>query len=127
METPKKFYRYEAHLYTNIDSGEIGIPSYTISKFRMPTMCLFTYNLHKETPKGYWIGYGHPDNGYVKGDSIWVSKTSKKRYAYPTKEEALFNYIKRTEMRRKILEGQVDFCRSALMNAEKLMKKLKEE
>lgn len=114
-----EFYRYVAQQFTSINDNELSLrfnPNITLS--------LYTYNLHKETPKGYWIGYGHPDNGYVKGDSFWVSKTAKKRYAYPSKEEALTNYIKRTERRVKILRGQISNAEDGLSKANKLQKEL---
>jgi len=112
-----KFYRYEAVVYAELDrDGEFCSPS-----IRIPKIELTTLNLHKETPKGYWIGYGHPDNG-LQSHSRWVSKTAKKRYAYPTKEEALFNYIKRTEKRIKILKGQLKECEYGLMNANAMNK-----
>ena len=101
-----EFYRYEAHEYANLDmDGEYMKPD-----FPNPRLTLYTYNLHKETPKGYWIGYGHR----LQDHSRWVSKTAKKRYAYPTKEEAMTNFIKRTEMRIKILNWQVRVCEIAL-------------
>jgi len=103
--TPKydvmKFYRYEAVSYASMDhDGEYYSP-------RIPNVniVLSEFNLHRETPKGYWIGYGTLDSFH--GDSRWVSKTAKKRYAYPTKEEAMTNYIKRTERRMKILKAQL--------------------
>ena len=65
------------------------------------------YNLHKETPKGYWIGYGSLLDGQLRSQSQWVSKTAKKRYAYPTRAEALHNYIKRCEHRLAILKSQI--------------------
>lgn len=37
-----------------------------------------------ETPKGWWIN--------VDGKKTWISKTAKKRYAYPTREEALESF-----------------------------------
>ena len=43
-----------------------------------------------ETPKGYWIGW----NGVKEK---WVSKHSKKRYAHPTKEEAMAAYRHRKQ------------------------------
>lgn len=61
-----------------------------------------------ETPCGYWI----QPNPYCK--KKWVSKTGKKRYAYPTIQEARVNFIKRTEKRLKILETQVDCVQDAL-------------
>ncbi len=66
------------------------------------------YNLHKETPKGYWIGYGSLLEGQLRSNSIWIPKVSRKRFAYPTKEEALHNYIKRCEKRTAILRTQLN-------------------
>jgi hypothetical protein len=43
----------------------------------------------KETPKGCWVGY-HQGHKFR-----WVSNTSKKRFAHPTKQEALNAYKQR--------------------------------
>ena len=56
------------------------------------------YRIAKFTPKGCWI----ITNGGYKIDSIfniqkWVSLHSRKRFAYPTIEEARFNFQKRKE------------------------------
>lgn len=117
-----KFYRYEAVQYASL-----GIDGdYESSKFPNPVLELREYNLFKETPKGYWIGYGNYSVGYpignLKSNAHWVSKTAKKRYAYPTKEEALNNYIKRTERRIKILQYQIDSCKISLNLAKKNIK-----
>jgi len=69
-----------------------------------PKIVLEEMNLLKETPKGFWIGYGHTDVGSIRSQGRWVSKTSTKRYAYLTKEEAMENFIKRTQKRINILE-----------------------
>lgn len=51
-----KFYRYEAVQYATIDhDGE-----YVSSPFPNPKLELRTYDLIKETPKGYWIGLMNP-------------------------------------------------------------------
>jgi len=115
-----EFYRYKAVVYASMsnDDGDYG---YSKSFSRRPTMVLTTLNLHKETPKGYWIGYGHPDNG-LQSHSRWVSKTAKKRYAYPTKEEALTNYIKRTERRIGILKAHLEDSEYGLKLAQELEK-----
>ena len=105
-----QFYRYEAVVY-----AELGIEEYGSSRYPNPSIVLYTYNLHKETPKGYWIGYGYPNS--LQSHSTWVSKTAKKRYAYPSKEEAITNYIKRTERRVKILKSQLRISEIALINA----------
>lgn len=112
-----KFYRYEARIYAEHDhDGELISP-----RIRIPKIELTTFNLHKETPKGYWIGWGHPDNG-LRSHSRWVSKTAKKRYAYPTKEEAMTNYIKRTEYRIRILKSLLEECEHGLMKAKAIVK-----
>jgi len=117
-----KFYRYEAVSYASMDhDGEYVMPRYPNVKLE-----LREYELHKETPKGYWIGYGYPWDGLLKGHSRWVSKTARKRFAYPTKEEALTNYIKRTERRVKILKAQLLRSEIGLRNAKNLEKTEKE-
>ena len=115
-QTDKLFYRYEARTYAVL--GMDG--DYESPKFPNPKIQLMTFNLHKETPKGYWIGYGFyaPDN--LRANSTWVSKTARKRYAYPTKEEAMDNYIKRTEKRIKILKNLIWECEIALRKAKEI-------
>jgi len=97
-----EFYRYEIIEYAVHDFDNELISS----KFPNPKLVLSTYDLLKETPKGYWIGYSY--------SKIWISKTSKKRFAYPTKNEALTNFIKRTERRLNILEHQIISCKIGL-------------
>jgi hypothetical protein len=105
-----KFYRYEAVQYAVID-GYTG--EYTDSHFPNPKLEIREYDLLKETSKGYWIGYG--SLGYNRYNwKKWVSKTSKKRFAYPTEKEALINFIKRTEKRIEILDSQLIACRISL-------------
>ena len=117
-----QFYRYEAVSYADIDhDGEFVSPRYPNPKIE-----LRTYNLHKETPKGYWIGYGYYRPDMLRGNSRWVSKTGLKRYAYPTKKEAMWNYIKRTEKRVKILKAQLRTTEVALERAKALQKHEKE-
>jgi hypothetical protein len=104
-----RFYRYEAIQYAEHDyDGELVSP-----KYPNPKLELNVYELISETPHGYWIGY---DLIKLK----WISKTSKKKFAYPTKEEALTNFIKRNEKRIKILEYQIMYCKISLGHAMKL-------
>jgi hypothetical protein len=111
------FYRYETVQYASIGwNGE-----YTRSKFPNPKLELRTYDLTGETPKGCWIGY----IGSKKFK--WVSKTSKKRYAYPSKEEALNGYITRTKRRIEILDYQLSSCKIGIDLAEMEKKKLTEK
>ena len=112
-----KFYRYEAREYASLDMDG----DYVSSPIPNPKLELREYRLIKETPKGYWIGFeGFHSDVWKK----WVSKTSRRRFAYPTNEEALENYIKRTQRRIKILERQAWTCEIALGQAEILQKRL---
>jgi hypothetical protein len=48
----------------------------------------------------------------------WVSSTSKKRFAYPTKEEAVNAFRKRKERQVSILEERLRHARQALSTPE---------
>jgi hypothetical protein len=101
------FYRYESGNVQNI--GEL----YTSELIKR------TFKLKKETPKGYWIiQHGHPATLHSK--PRWVSKTAKKRYAYPTEKEALANCIARTKRRMKFLKRDLAIANSILHQAEKM-------
>lgn len=115
----KTFYRYETVQYAS-SSDHDGI-CYESSYIKLELRQL---NLFKETQKGYWIGYGSPVGSNWRGKSHWISKTSKKRFAYPTKEEALENFIKRTECRMKILSHQINVCRTSIDLAKQKIKNL---
>jgi len=115
MSEELQFYRYEWREWAWYDlDGELVAPAFPSLKIE-----LSRYGLAKETPKGYWIGFGfRPWHGLK-----WVSKTARKRYAYPSKAEALDNFIKRNERRIEILGWQLICCKEAL----KLAKNMKSE
>jgi hypothetical protein len=105
-----QFYRYEWQEYAECDhDGDYCAPS-----FPNPKLELRTYDLIKETEKGYWIGYKN-----FSSWKKWIPKTSKRRFAYPTKQEAMKNFITRTKRRIKILKWQIDCCNIALGFAER--------
>lgn len=84
-----------------------------------------TFSLIKETPCGYWIGaYGDVFSWDIK--KRWVSKTARKRYAYPTKEEAMNNFIKRKSRQSIILKYRLKDALIAEKLGKKLLKKLEE-
>jgi hypothetical protein len=93
LEIKNGFYRYEASYRTE-----------------HPELFLRTYPLLRPTPKGYWIS--------VEGVPRWVSSDTRKRFAYPTKREALIAFIKRTERRVKIIKGTLLLCSVTLQRAE---------
>lgn len=98
----KIFYRYVSktkhHIYFNVDGD------YHDTGMSTPYLELKIYHCFKETPKGFWIVRPYDNNGVNKR---WVSNSSAKRFAYPTKAEALESYIKRANRRLKILNGQL--------------------
>lgn len=80
------------------------------------------YYLIKETPKGYWIGDSwydanprEEDREWVSGQhKRWISKTSIKRFAYPTKEEAYDNFRFRKARYISIMEARIRQTQGAL-------------
>ena len=84
------------------------------------------FKLFKETPAGYWI---IPEYWSVEEEMVeprntrynkWVSKTSRKRFAYPTKEEALFSFKARKRRQIPILKAQLECTKEALKVAENI-------
>jgi hypothetical protein len=99
-----KFYRYKGVHYTTGWAVE-----------------LTTYNLHKETPHGYWIipDYIQRNDDWANEIKRWIPKKSRKRYAYPTKEEAMTNFVARTKRYVVILEANLNAAKSYLHIADK--------
>lgn len=88
---------------------------------------LLVYEIYKETEKGFWVVEIHeePKIGYWTGEYIFnkhfiLKKPGRKKYAYPTKKEALNNYILRTEKYKKILENNLHHCKKGLEFALKI-------
>jgi len=78
---------------------EDGNTSFYISKFKAI----------RETPCGYWVR----EPGWAKKER-WVSKTSCKRYAYPTKAEAKTAFIARRKRQLQIIAYQHTRTKAAL-------------
>lgn len=84
MEEIKKLYRYEVSRYDVEDN-----------------LRLISFDVIKETDKGYWIESGiFPKK--------WVKKGGRKKYAYETPKLALYNFIKRYEKYIDILETKIN-------------------
>lgn len=78
----------------------------------------YKYSLVKETPKGYWITfYTDAPYGYEKLREWkrlhWISKTSKKKFAYESRERAWNNYQLRKLRQIKILEARLANAKAA--------------
>lgn len=66
---------------------------------------LFVYPVLSTTPKGYWI--------YADGSRKWVSMTAKKRFAHPTRSEAVTSYKKRKDRQIAILQDKLNAAQLA--------------
>ena len=75
---------------------------YTITCWDLKTCKLFLqkFNVLRETELGYWFHY--------HGEEKWTSNKAKSRFAYPTKKEALINFIKRKEFYKSILDTRLE-------------------
>ena len=111
-----KFYRYQE------TSTPVGSWDYDLEIFRSyghddVKVELEIFELVKETPKGYWIvseSWVDLDEGFISLAKKWISKTSRKRFAYPTKQEALDSFL----IRKK---KQIEYVKRSLTNAEKAL------
>jgi hypothetical protein len=106
LEDRKIFYRYTITNFCNDGDAE----------FSQVKVFLNEFYLKKETAKGYWIS-DYP--------SRWVSKTSRKRFAYPSKEEAQINLIMRTKRRIRILTHQLEVAKQGLTLIRELCPKVR--
>lgn len=96
-------YRYEDRVYSTVSFGVNGGEEYGVTPVQLSLM---EFDVISETPCGYWIIW--PMEKY------WVSKTAKKRFAYPTKEEALRSFRKRKERQISIYSARLKRAKEAL-------------
>ena len=79
----KTFYRFEDVAY---DGGDVRVME---RKFK----------LRKETPCGYWLEQDDYFRGHLTLEEdlplCWVSKTARKRFAYPTRALAIESFVAR--------------------------------
>jgi hypothetical protein len=113
------YYRYNDGAITEIEY----CPRYLI---------LNSYEVLSETKCGVWIRYPERDRylyspmKYIQGKkfilerSIWYKSTTNKRFAWPTKDEALVSYIARKEKQIAILENQLENAREFLAKAKEM-------
>ena len=81
-------------------------------------LSLHKYKVTKETPCGYWILLY---DGFT--DKKWVGKTTTKRFAYTTTEDALVGFICRKKRQIKILKAKLTTAKTLLDVAEKMIEK----
>lgn len=80
---------------------------------------LRTFPVVRTTRCGVWIQCASYD---LKGDKFVLSN-ARKRFAYPTKKEALAAFIARKRSQYGILMGQAEWARAALTAAQKMQER----
>ena len=106
-----KLYRYEedtrASFGRDINGEIIGPTSYTHA------LRPYEFDVDKETEKGYWV--------LTFEGRKWISKYSIKRYAYPSKKEALEAFIYRKKRQVGIMENRLGHVKHYLALAKELL------
>lgn len=108
-----KLYRYSAKYTSWVDE-------YDNVHTNFPTIELTEYKVIKETEKTWRITHDWDDF-----QSLWskvVRKNARKKFAYPTKEEAAKSFLLRKNKQVKILEKQLSNAKYEQILAENLMK-----
>ena len=83
-----------------------------------PNLKLLTFDISRETPKGFWID----DRTNYELQVRWVPGYTVRRYAYPTKKEALNNFKERTKRCLFLQECAADNSRQYLNFIKDLIK-----
>ena len=104
-------YRYEKRYVTDESQEHISTEHCDLE--------LITFDVIKETASGYTF--------LCYNKRKWTSKSSKSRYAYPTKERAIENFIFRTQRHISIMKSKVKIAEVALANAKELKSKMNVE
>lgn len=104
-------YRYERNYVLLDASFELGLGDSMFADYKL---LLTEYKVVKHTDKGFWINIHW-------NKQRWVSMSGRKRHAYPIKEDALKNFIKRTSKALIFSKGNVRKA-EGFLEAAKLIK-----
>jgi hypothetical protein len=111
----ERWYRYEIVRYSNgVDEYDNPLPGYSVA------VEVRDFMVSRHTPKGVWIKTWAENERFVLKDA-------RKRYACPTKEEALDSFIARQRRRISILETQAKDSKTGMRIAEGLAARLFEQ
>lgn len=99
------FYRYQDTAYS-LGTTELGdpVPGYNLQ------VDLHTYPVVKHTPKGTWIEHCFGRKFVLRG--------ARRKYAHPTKEEALESFRARKRSQIRILRNKLERAERALRIAD---------
>ncbi len=97
MKIKEIYYRYDSRFYVTLCSDEdISVSDFLGSSCEVGCE---EYEVFKRTAKGVWIR-----DKYGCGYKKFVLNQARKRFAYPTKKQALESFIKRKKSQLKHLE-----------------------
>ncbi len=71
------------------------------------------YTVIKQTEEGYWFNY--------YGGAKWTSRIATRRFAYPTKKEAMVSYKKRKQRQILLLERQLSNAKEQYREAKRAL------
>lgn len=87
---------------------------------------LETFEVVKETPQGYWVNSQY-NPSWLSVDDLrkrkllkWVSKTSTRRYCYPTMEQAVNSFKRRKTVQARKLRFQLQQVDAVIDNFDRL-------
>ncbi len=97
-----KMYRYVDTLYSTGGGDDYSSSSVYVK------VVLLTYNIVRLTPKGAWV------SGFPGDKPRFVLNSARKRFACPTKEEAMTSFVARKNRQIRILTSQLQYVKEAL-------------
>lgn len=79
---------------------------------------LEVYPIKKVTPKGYWVSpYPNVNGDNYGAKDRWTSSVALRRFAYPTKKEAMVSFLARKAKQILILKNRLAIAEGALQLA----------
>lgn len=108
------WYRYVDIQYAGYDPwAEFEQPPSTLNDLKVE---LREYEVLKETPKGVWL---YASRGYGFRSTTFVRQEARKRFAAPTKDEALRDFIARKQAQVRIYSARLARAERAIELATK--------
>jgi hypothetical protein len=109
-----KWYRYEATHYA-APADEFG----ESRGFGSTSIVLHEYEVARTTPKGVWLRIGfYGDFAALDAHERFVLTSARKRFACPTKREAMDSFIARKKKEIRIYTARIERARGDLRAAE---------
>lgn len=96
-----------SYLYRYVDINLVGVAADAWSTRTYMDVELRKYRIIKHTSKGVWIRCG-------PNKKKFVLSSARKRYAWPTRREALISFKARKRRQIEILHAQLDRAKEAL-------------